>query len=96
MNIEDLDHGHSFGQEHRRPGETRTLIVIAITATMMVVEVAAGIVYGSMALLADGRFSPGPADLASLIDLIFLLDLVIAPFRPHIQLEKQVAQGSIW
>ena len=54
MNLEDLDHGHSFGQEHRRPGETRTLIVIAITATMMVVEIFAGIHYGSMALLADG------------------------------------------
>ena len=38
----------------KRPGETRTLIVIAITAIMMVVEIAAGIVYGSMALLADG------------------------------------------
>jgi cation diffusion facilitator family transporter len=54
MNLEDLDHGHSFGQEHRRPGEARTLIVIAITATMMVIEVAAGIAYKSMALLADG------------------------------------------
>ena len=30
------------------------MIVIAITATMMVVEIIAGIVYGSMALLADG------------------------------------------
>ena len=30
------------------------MIVIAITATMMVVEVAAGAVFGSMALLADG------------------------------------------
>jgi cation diffusion facilitator family transporter len=32
----------------------RTLIVVGITATMMVVEIAAGLVYGSMALLADG------------------------------------------
>jgi cation diffusion facilitator family transporter len=54
MNVERWQHAHSFGQEHRRPGESRTLIVIAITATMMVVEVAAGIIYGSMALLADG------------------------------------------
>lgn len=30
------------------------MIVIAITAAMMVIEVVAGIVYGSMALLADG------------------------------------------
>jgi cation diffusion facilitator family transporter len=47
-------HDHSFGQDSKRPGEARTLIVIAITATMMIVEIAAGIVFGSMALLADG------------------------------------------
>jgi cation diffusion facilitator family transporter len=47
-------HDHTFGQDVRRPGETRTLVVIAITATMMVVEVAAGVAFGSMALLADG------------------------------------------
>jgi cation diffusion facilitator family transporter len=47
-------HSHAFGQDLRRPGEARTLVVIAITATMMIVEIIAGIVYGSMALLADG------------------------------------------
>ena len=47
-------HSHSFGQEKKRPGEIRTLIVIAITALMMIIEIVAGIVYGSMALLADG------------------------------------------
>jgi cation diffusion facilitator family transporter len=47
-------HGHTFGQELRRPGERRTLLVIAITATMMVVEIAAGLAFSSMALLADG------------------------------------------
>ncbi len=47
-------HSHTFGQDLKRPGELRTLIVIAITGTMMVVEIVAGILYGSMALLADG------------------------------------------
>jgi cation diffusion facilitator family transporter len=47
-------HSHTFGQHIKRPGETRTLIVIAITAAMMVVEITAGIAFGSMALLADG------------------------------------------
>ena len=47
-------HSHTFGQDVRRPGETRTLIVIGITTVMMVVEIAAGILFGSMALLADG------------------------------------------
>jgi cation diffusion facilitator family transporter len=45
---------HTFGQDRVRPGERRTLIVIVVTATMMVVEVAAGFMFGSMALLADG------------------------------------------
>jgi len=47
-------HSHTFGQDLKRPGELRTLIVIAITGTMMVVEIVAGFLYGSMALLADG------------------------------------------
>ncbi len=47
-------HFHSFGQERKRPGEVRTFIVITITATMMVVEIVTGILFGSMALLADG------------------------------------------
>jgi cation diffusion facilitator family transporter len=54
---EDLDrwrHSHTFGQDLKRPGERRTLIVIAITAVMMVVEIVAGVLFGSMALLADG------------------------------------------
>ncbi len=47
-------HDHTFGQDLRRHGESRTLIVIGITAVMMAVELFAGIIFGSMALLADG------------------------------------------
>ena len=47
-------HDHTFGQDLKRSGETRTLIVVGLTLTMMVWEILAGIVYGSMALLADG------------------------------------------
>jgi cation diffusion facilitator family transporter len=47
-------HSHGFGQDLKRPGESRTIIVIAITGIMMVVEIVAGILFGSMALLADG------------------------------------------
>ena len=47
-------HEHIFlGDNHER-NERRTWIVIAITATMMVAEIAAGSIYGSMALVADG------------------------------------------
>lgn len=53
-NLTDWQHPHSFGQEHKKTGEMRTIIVIVITATMMVIEIFAGLRYGSMALLADG------------------------------------------
>lgn len=54
LDISKWQHGHSFGHDAKRPGESRTLIVIVITAIMMVVEISTGIAYGSMALLADG------------------------------------------
>jgi cation diffusion facilitator family transporter len=57
MEIDDLNrwqHAHTFGQENERAGEKRTVIVTLLTAAMMVAEVAAGILFGSMALLADG------------------------------------------
>jgi len=47
-------HEHVFlGDNHAR-NERRTWLVIATTTTMMVVEIAAGSIYGSMALVADG------------------------------------------
>jgi len=53
-NLHLWQHSHTFGQEHKCSGERRTSIVIAVTATMMVVEIVAGLIFGSMALLADG------------------------------------------
>lgn len=47
-------HAHTFGQDVKRSGESRTLLVAFITLVMMAVEIAAGILFGSMALLADG------------------------------------------
>lgn len=52
--IKYWSHDHTFGQDERRYGETRTLIVVFITLVTMVVEIAAGVAFGSMALLADG------------------------------------------
>lgn len=47
-------HDHVFlGADHAR-NERRVWLVIALTASMMVVEIAAGSIYGSMALIADG------------------------------------------
>jgi len=52
--IERWVHDHTFGQDRKKSAEHRTLIVIAITLVTMAVEIAAGIAFGSMALLADG------------------------------------------
>jgi cation diffusion facilitator family transporter len=52
--IAQWQHTHIFGQDKIRSGEQRTMLVIIITAIMMVVEIIAGILYGSMALFADG------------------------------------------
>lgn len=47
-------HSHDFlGADHDRNAR-RTWIVIALTASMMVAEIVAGNIYGSMALVADG------------------------------------------
>jgi cation diffusion facilitator family transporter len=46
-------HSHNYAADSS-VAERRTRIVIAITATMMVVEIGAGMAFNSMALLADG------------------------------------------
>jgi cation diffusion facilitator family transporter len=47
-------HTHIFGQDQIRSGERRSLFVIIMTGVMMLVEIASGIIFGSMALLSDG------------------------------------------
>jgi len=54
QSLDPWEHDHTFGQENVKSGEKRTWIVIALTGVMMVVEVLAGMLFGSMALLADG------------------------------------------
>jgi cation diffusion facilitator family transporter len=52
--LSDWRHEHVFlGEAHDR-NERRTWLVVGLTATMMVAEIAGGTVFGSMALLADG------------------------------------------
>ena len=46
-------HSHDFALDSSS-AERRTRIVIVITATMMVIEITAGVAFNSMALLADG------------------------------------------
>ncbi|MDE1987136.1 MAG: CDF family Co(II)/Ni(II) efflux transporter DmeF [Alphaproteobacteria bacterium] len=50
----DWTHGHVYlGRAHER-AESRTKLVTMLTALFMVVEIAAGLLFHSMALLADG------------------------------------------
>ncbi len=51
--LEKWQHPHSFKVENEK-GERRTLLVIIITVSMMFIEIGAGYLFGSMALLADG------------------------------------------
>lgn len=52
-NLHKWQHNHEFNLDNGH-GEQRTKQVILITVVMMVIEIGAGIVFGSMALLADG------------------------------------------
>ncbi len=52
-NQSNWQHSHDYAFDSS-VAERRTRVVIGITATMMVVEIAAGIAFNSMALLADG------------------------------------------
>ena len=52
---ERRQHDHVFAQDRVRPGESRTLLVVGITATMMVVEIAAGLVKPGEAELPPPR-----------------------------------------
>lgn len=49
-----LVHDHVFLGSSHDENARRTLLVVALTAVMMVGEIVAGTIYGSMALLADG------------------------------------------
>jgi cation diffusion facilitator family transporter len=52
--IDHWRHHHAFlGAQHDRH-ERRAWFVVALTVTMMVVEIAGGTIFGSMALVADG------------------------------------------
>ena len=51
--LENWQHSHDFSAVSEK-GERRTFYVLILTAITMVVEIVAGSVYGSMALLADG------------------------------------------
>jgi len=52
--LESYQHEHLFLGARHEQNERRTLLVVGLTAGMMIVEIVAGTVFGSMALVADG------------------------------------------
>jgi cation diffusion facilitator family transporter len=70
--MERWTHDHVYlGRDHAR-NERRTWFVVALTAAMMVVEIVAGLAFGSMALLADGLHMMTHAGALTIAALAYL------------------------
>ena len=52
--LDHLTHPHAFLGERHHENERRTWLVVALTFTMMVVEITGGTLFGSLALVVDG------------------------------------------
>ncbi|MCI0516802.1 MAG: CDF family Co(II)/Ni(II) efflux transporter DmeF [Woeseiaceae bacterium] len=71
--LKPWQHEHVFRQDQVKAGEKRTLLVAVLTAVMMVVEIVAGLAYGSMALLADGLHMASHATALGIAVLAYVL-----------------------
>lgn len=72
-------HDHFFLDAYQDRNERRTRLVVGLTAVMMVAEIVAGTVFGSMALLADGWH------MASHVAALSLTAFAYAYARRHAQ-----------
>ncbi len=79
--LDEWRHDHVFNQDQRRAGERRTVVVVALTAVMMVVEIAAGLAYGSMALLADGLHMASHATALGIAQFAYVISRRLASDR---------------
>ena len=71
--LEPWTHDHVFlGAQHAQ-NERRTWFVVALTVAMMIAEIGAGSVFGSMALLADGWHMATHAAALGIAGLAYLL-----------------------
>jgi cation diffusion facilitator family transporter len=71
--LKPWQHEHVFRQDQVQAGEKRTLLIAMLTALMMVVEIVAGLAYGSMALLADGLHMASHATALGISVLAYVL-----------------------
>ncbi len=82
-----LRHPHDFGQGQKRKAEQRATLVTLLTLATMLAEVVAGLITGSMALLADGIHMAGHAMALGLAALAYYLS------RRHAQ-DRRLSLGS--
>jgi cation diffusion facilitator family transporter len=52
--LDGFTHPHVYLGRHHAANERRTLLVVVLTAAMMIAEIGGGVIFGSMALIADG------------------------------------------
>jgi cation diffusion facilitator family transporter len=69
----ECPHDHFFLSEHRHINERRTRQVILLTVVTMVLEIISGMLFGSMALLADGWHMASHASAMSITALAYYL-----------------------
>ena len=73
--LDQWTHDHVFlGARHER-NERRTWFVVALTLAMMIGEITAGSLFGSMALLADGWHMATHAAALGIIIVVLILFL---------------------
>ncbi len=84
---DQLQHPHDFGQGAKRKAEQRATLVTLLTLVTMVAEVVAGVMTGSMALLADGIHMAGHAMALGLAALAYYLS------RKHAH-DRRLSLGS--
>ena len=76
-------HDHVFQQDVKRSGETRTIIVVVITAIMMVAEIGFGMKTESIALIADGLHMGSHAAALSIAFLAYVFARRLAHDRRY-------------
>ncbi|PSL13443.1 cation diffusion facilitator family transporter [Marinobacterium halophilum] len=84
---DSLQHPHDFGQGHKRKAEQRVTLVTLVTFVAMLAEVGAGLITGSLALLADGIHMAGHTMALGLAAMAYYLS------RRHAQ-DRRLSLGS--
>jgi len=92
--LDQWTHDHVFlGSEHAH-NERRTWFVVALTAAMMVGEIAAGSIFGSMALLADGWHMATHAAALGIAAIAYLFCAPASAQFPFCLRHRQVRRPS--